>query len=181
MLASVAADPLACVLLQPLCMLRSCVKSCWADSRPCALFFVGCLLQMLATLAAGPPRVCIMCCQLLRMLQLIFESSWLHLHFVSWCLLQMLATLAADPLASLVDTAFVGHLGAAQLAGTASLTTVSDSIAQKYPLGFYHTPLLMTLEQHQMAGATLAASLGVKSCHCRVMCYIMSQVGTKSW
>jgi hypothetical protein len=29
----------------------------------------------------------------------------------------MLATLAADPLASLVDTAFVGHLGAAQLAG----------------------------------------------------------------
>jgi hypothetical protein len=30
----------------------------------------------------------------------------------------MLATLAADPIASLVDTAFVGHLGAAQLAGT---------------------------------------------------------------
>lgn len=33
---------------------------------------------------------------------------------------QMLATLAADPLASLVDTAFVGHLGAAQLAGAAA-------------------------------------------------------------
>lgn len=29
----------------------------------------------------------------------------------------MLATLAADPLASLVDTAYVGHLGAVQLAG----------------------------------------------------------------
>lgn len=31
--------------------------------------------------------------------------------------MQMLATLAADPLAQLVDTAYVGHLGAVQLAG----------------------------------------------------------------
>jgi hypothetical protein len=30
------------------------------------------------------------------------------------CMLQMLATLAADPVASLVDTAYIGHLGEQQ-------------------------------------------------------------------
>ena len=40
---------------------------------------------------------------------------------------QMLATLAADPMASLVDTAFVGKLGATQLAGVGTAMSVYNA------------------------------------------------------
>jgi len=40
---------------------------------------------------------------------------------------QTLATLAADPLASLVDTAWLGHLGTIQLAGVRLLDTNSHA------------------------------------------------------
>ncbi len=43
---------------------------------------------------------------------------------------QMLATLAADPVASLVDTGFVGHLGAAQLAGVGVAMSVFQSVTR---------------------------------------------------
>lgn len=49
---------------------------------------------------------------------------------------QMLATLAADPVASLVDTAFVGRLGAAQLAGACVcvlMSSVPSPAAHSHP------------------------------------------------
>lgn len=42
----------------------------------------------------------------------------------------MLATLAADPVASLVDTAFVGHLGAAQLAGVGTAMSIYNAVTK---------------------------------------------------
>eukprot|EP00775_Hariotina_reticulata_P009517 gene9517-9682_t len=56
------------------------------------------------------------------------QSAWRE---VITFALPMLATLAADPLASLVDTAFVGHLGAPQLAGVGMATRTAAAAASE--------------------------------------------------
>uniref|UniRef100_A0A383WIN5 Protein DETOXIFICATION n=1 Tax=Tetradesmus obliquus TaxID=3088 RepID=A0A383WIN5_TETOB len=84
--------------------------------------------------------------------------------------LPMLATLAADPVASLVDTAFVGHLGAAQLAGVGMAINIFSSITR-----LFNAPLLAVTtsavaaasaegeredkqQQHQASAAAAAAA-----------------------
>jgi Na+-driven multidrug efflux pump len=47
----------------------------------------------------------------------------------------MLATLAADPVAALVDTAYVGHLGAAQLAGVGAASSIFNAVTKVGALG----------------------------------------------
>lgn len=51
-----------------------------------------------------------------------YSSAAVHVQAVGYAS-QTLATLAADPLASLVDTAWLGHLGTIQLAGVRCLAS----------------------------------------------------------
>lgn len=61
--------------------------------------------------------------------------------------LQTLATLAADPLASLVDTAWLGHLGTIQLAGVRVLEVVVEEEAEEAGL---RSPASLRLSRHQV-------------------------------
>ncbi|KIY96977.1 hypothetical protein MNEG_10983, partial [Monoraphidium neglectum] len=64
----------------------------------------------------------------------------------------MLATLAADPIASLVDTAFVGHLGAAQLAGVGTAMSIYNAATKMFNAS------LLAVTTSQVACATAAAA-----------------------
>ncbi|DBA99785.1 TPA: hypothetical protein ACH3X3_012329 [Trebouxia sp. C0006] len=56
---------------------------------------------------------------------------------IAWLAVPTIATLAADPVASLVDTAFIGHLGAVQLAGVGIALSVYSTVTK-----LFNVPLL---------------------------------------
>lgn len=56
---------------------------------------------------------------------------------IAWLAIPTIATLAADPVASLVDTAFIGHLGAVQLAGVGIALSVYSTVTK-----LFNVPLL---------------------------------------